>query len=121
METRLAAILLAAAIGFTTACGSSPTEPASGPAASTGSLVFVVSQPCALGGAVSVLLDGTELGVLQVPGETRFSVRAGTHSFAFRRGTEIFAAAGAAGQVEVVAGGIATLTDPLGVCVAPPH
>ena len=119
MKVRLATILVAATTTLTTACGSSPTEPVSSPARPTGTLVIVVTQPCALEGTVSVFLDGTELGVLIVPGETRFPVPTGTHSFFLRRGASFFAAAGT-DQVQIVAGGITTLTDPIGVCVSSP-
>jgi hypothetical protein len=117
MTSRLAGFLLAAIIGLATACGSSPTEPAS---SLTGSLVFVVTQPCSLAGTVSAFLDGRELGVLQVPGESRFIVSSGSHALSFKRGNQMVAFSGTAGLVEVGAGAVVTLTDPLGVCVSAP-
>jgi len=119
MRTRLAALLVTAAVTLSTACGSSPTEPVSSPVHPAGTLVIVVTQPCALEGTVSVFLDGTDLGILSVPGETRFSVPTGTHSFALRRGTTYCTAAGT-DQILVVSGGITTLTDPTCVCAPSP-
>lgn len=118
MTPRLTMALVAVVAMVSAACGSSPTEPAM---VRTGSLVLVVTQPCSLSGAVFVSLESGELGTIQMPGETSFTVPAGRHTLSFRRGNQVFGAAGSAGQVEIVSGGTVRLTDPLGACIDASH
>ncbi len=107
VSTLIAAGLLA------TACGDTPTEPSS--LVANGNLQIQLTQPCALPGSVSVSANGMQLGTLAVPGQSTFSVPAGSYSLAFVRGQDVFAGPG---PVQVPAGGTVVVTDPAGACMA---
>lgn len=109
----LASALIAAGL-FATACSDTPTEPSS--PVVNGNLQIQLTQPCALPGSVSVSANGRQLGTLAVPGQSTFSVPAGSYSLAFVRGQDVFAGPG---PVQVPAGGTVVVTDPAGACMAP--
>lgn len=110
---RLSLPILAALVLCVSACSNTPTESSSVP--TTGNLLIRVTQPCPLVGTVDVLVANARVGTLMLPGDSAFSVPAGSYSLSFARGQEVFASAG---LIHVPAGGTAVVTDPPGACMA---
>ena len=116
MTTRLhlGALSVAMVLGAA-GCGNSPTEPSASPA--MGSLVIRLTQPCPFEGSVTAFANNTRLGVLAVPGDSTFSIPAGSYSLSFVRGQQTFAASGQV-PVQVPAAGVVVATDPAGACMS---
>jgi hypothetical protein len=108
----LASLLTAVAL-IPAACSDTPTESSS--VLTTGSLVISITQACPFPGSVTVLAGSTRLGALVVPGQTTFSIPAGSYALSFVRGQETF---GASGLVQVPAGGAVVVTDPPAACMS---
>jgi hypothetical protein len=109
---RLPLTVLAVLVLSASACSDTPTESSLAP--STGNLLIRVTQPCPLVGTVDVFAGNQRLGTLVMPGDTTFSVSAGSHSLSFVRGQETF---GSNSLVQVPAGGTAVVTDPPDACM----
>lgn len=112
--------LFPAVLFLAVACSTSPSEPST--PVKTGTLILITG-PCSLTSAVHLMVDGADVGAINVPGQTQFTVPAGRHTITFLRDGHILAGDGLipGGQgLLVLEGGSVTISNPPGACAALP-